>query len=533
MNSATPLAQQNDTDSQTLERLAKEIGEVLFEHGELSTLERKVDDRLREQVSRILNRYNDYPDQLREIEEKIMSIQDPDLGIAILQQGFLVRTEAAEGSIINQLLRLVNATDLRTSEQTLNALREAAHSDIERLSNLGCRALLQSPQITANELLDFVVNPEIRFTYRQLAVETSINRQFPNGPDALLALLQGWIALDPDEQRRHREELFELSRKFGTYATRPKEEVNAIVQQLYNALEQRSFVGRDNTPRRVIQQVLASLPEYTVSFLQTFPIEQVNFSAIFTLGTCACRSTEATLLLLRWARQLLETSKDQRSIEIIAQQLQKSRHDHELIHKNLNEITGILNEAYRTGIPTNLKDAFGRIQSQWQQNGRTISVNEQLKKMAQDFEEWPELSKDDAFALKRSFEKGGHRQIQAPQLSRAERSVLIETLRITSSTSPWKSSYGWWVKAYSHFDGSEKTEILNALGEVALGEKREVETRLFDNLRVFFEQIQRTGNITEKEYATQWLDRLQGYVPIEGIKNSGSDVSSSVTIHAQ
>jgi len=497
-------------DSATLKTLAGEISEVLFDWGETSTMERKIDDRLLELVSRVLHRCEDRPDQIREAENILMHMEEPYLGIAILRQVFLIKSEPTEQSVVRHLIRLAQSRDRRTAQLTLEALREAAYSETPRLQNVGCQALFQSGLLSEEELREFIRAEEIGFRHRLAAVRHLVESQSALAPAALVDLLTIWGSFRGDEKAKHKNSLFDLARFFDYYGALPSEFVDAIVEELFSAADGHQL---DNQQKKVVQTALAALSERTVKYLQMQgPGQSRSISAIYTLGACARRSPTATKVLIERAKEIVDSALGDVSWLLlqIAYKLENATHDGDpSIQHDLDNLIETIEFDSSLADIEEVVVQFRGVKESWQPGKKKKRLSALLRSLAEEFESYPRLDEQDAWDLRHAFERE-RKPSSATELDRAERAVLIEAMSVTAGTNPWKRSAGWLLREYDAFDGHERLVIQDVLGNVALGEKGVVETKEFRKLQRFFEGLVQHGSPAEKQYAGEWLDRLVG-----------------------
>ena len=497
-------------DGTKLQALAREIAEVMFDWQETSTMERNVDARLLEQVSRILHRCEERPDQLREAEDALMHMDDPDLGIALLRQFFLVKSEHNEQSVIRQLVRLARSQARKTFDLTQDALREAAYSETPRLQNIGCQALFQSDLLSDAELREFTRSEEIGFQHRIAAVELLVKRQSALAPAALVDVIIAWGALPEDDQRKFEKPLIEVTHSFDNYATLDDDFIERILDELFCEVDRRGLSPRQ---KHFLQRAMAALPERTIEYIQSLGSEHLGSPAvIFTLGTCANRSVLATEALLTHARQLLDSTARQRSRSLvwIATRLKRARHDHDVgVHKALEElIEAVQYDGSLTDV-SKIVAHLQMVQESWQGSTLRRDLAVLLKSLAADFEVDQVLDDRDSWELRHAFETG-RKPTSASRLGKTERAVLAEAMIQTAETRPWESSASWLQKNYEAFEGYQRIVIQDTMGYVALREQGVVETKRFRSIRGFFEQLVQGGSPAEKQHAGEWLDRLVG-----------------------
>lgn len=505
-----------------LDTLVAEIADVTMALGELTALERPVSDSLREQVARILNRYEQRPDQVRDIEERIMEIRDPLLPVALLQQYFLVRSEPAERSIVSQLVRLTQVSDPKASKLALDALREAAYSEIDRLRNLGARALCASERLDETELYSYAADVNAPFLLRVEATAALIRRQCANGPEAFLLLLTTWCGLHENERFRYNEKLRELARSFKSYQGE-ENRAEAVVKHLFGALENNRFARFDksvaNDAKRVVQTALASLEEATLAYAEKVVPQTLSYDHVFTLKRISRRSPVATRMLIKW-------------LEYLAIEEEVSARPEGLAR----EITRSLNQAVwgDTDVNASVKELEALLKSSWLSNSDEIieqlrqlqpasgsgplNLEELLAECADEYETWGELDKSEILKLRSAFEKQ-YKRLSHTQLTPAIRQVLIAALNDTGKDHPWRASIRWFTQNYQHFQGEERITILEAAGQVAKAVQRpDIVTSDFRTLQEFLVNVEKTGTPAEAAVARNWLSQLSRPVRPERVQ---------------
>lgn len=498
-------------DRTKLKALASEISEVMFDWQETSTMERQIDARLLERVSRILHRCEERPDQIREAEDIMMHMDEPDLGVALLRQVFLVRSEPTEQCVVRQLVRLAQSRDSKTFDLTRDALREAAHSEVQRLQNIGCQALFQSNLLSDSELRAFAQSEEIQFRHRIEAVRYLVKGQSSLAPSSLVDVVKSWGSFQEDERRKSEISLREVARSFESFATLDRESVEEIIDELFTEVD---GWGLSNEQKKFIQTAMAALPERAIEYLETLGTEHLGSPAvIFSLGTCARRTPLATKALLEHGGHLQESTAGGRSrgLRWIAEQLKRARHDNDpSLHGQLKDLIESVQYDSSLSDADQVLAQLQDVQESWQQGTQRRDLATLLRAIAIGFEIYPEVDEGDAWDLRYEFERGR----KPASLSATEREVLVQAMDKTAERYQWSSSASWLVQQYPHFEGYGRTVVQNALGYVALREKADVETNLFRRIRQFFEdQVQYGSSVAEQQQAGEWLDRLVGEKP--------------------
>ncbi len=498
-------------DRTKLHTLASEISEVMFDWQETSTMERQIDARLLQDVSRQLHRCEERPEQIREVEDIMMHMDEPALGVALLRQVFLVRSEPTEQCVVRQLVRLAQSRNRKTRDLTRDALKEAAHSEVQRLQNIGCQALFQSNVLSDGELRAFAQSEEIQFRHRIEAVRYLVKGQSSLEPSALVDVVKSWGSFQEDERRKSESSLREVASSFEGFATLDRESVEEIIDQLFTEVD---GWGLSNEQKKFIQTAMAALPDRAIEYLQTLGTEHLGSPAvIFTLGTCARRTPLATKALLEHGRQLQQSTAGGRSrgLKWIAEQLKRARHDNDPgLHGQLKDLIESVQYDSSLADADQVWAQLQDVQESWQQGTQRKDLATLLKAMAIGFEIYPEVDEGDAWDLRYEFERGH----KPARLSATEREVLVQAMDRTAERSPWSRSARWLVQQYPYFEGHQRTVVQKALGYAALGEKGDVETSLFRRIRQFFEdQIQHGSSVAEQQQAGEWLDRLVGEKP--------------------
>ncbi len=499
-------------DRSRLRALSREIAEVMFDWQETSTMERPIDARLLEKVSRILHRCEQRSDQIREAEDLLMHMDEPDLGIALLRQAFLIRSEPTEQSIIRQLGRLSRSQDSKTSSLTQDALKEAAYSEVPRLQNVGCKALFLSDLLSDVELQAFARSEDIQFQHRLEAVRQLAKRQTPLASSALMDVVRSWGALRADERKKHEGTLREAARSFEGLATLDKEALDEIIDELFTQVDGR---GLTNDQKKLLQMTLAEFPERTVEYIESLGTDRMGSPAvIFTLGTCARRSSRATWALLQHAVKLCDSPViDSRALQWTAIQLKLAKHENDReLHNALQELISSIQhiDSFYDGGQTVAE--FEEVQTSWARTNRRRDCMSLLSVMTLAFEDDQQVNDSDAYDLRFEFERARQRPGVA-RLDDVEQEVLVQTLQITSERNPWISSAFWLIDQYRHFEGYGRIVVQEALGYVGLGERGEIETNRFRKIREFFEHWVQNGSVAEQQHAGEWLDRLVGERP--------------------
>lgn len=496
--------------TQYLDRHSRNIAEILLDNGEISLLEQKVEDSLREQVSRILHRYEAHPDQKRDIEQRLMDFDDPKLGVAILQQAYLVKSEATEKSLISQLLGLANSSNKKTRELTVNALREAANSEFPRLQNLGCKVIFNSGQLSDVELIEFVRNEHLEFEHRLNASKALCAEKSWRAAQALETVVLVWSRLEDKEKDKHRKAMFDLAGDFRAFQDQPAEDTYDIVHMLYETLEGISQQRiREHDVKKIVQRAMASLPEPAMEYLDALPPAERTLSAIFTLGTIARHSSSATARLLRWLREMFDgtASFDSTQFKYVLQQFGRADWDQQVDA----EFERLLKTVQESNVPGfDRDDIMNQLEEVREGKGNRswVSTQNLLKQLAAEYGAWPELDDKQAWNLKRSFERGS-RFVKMESLTASERDVLITSLRMTMDKSPWTGSAAWWMNSYRNWSGSDRLAILDALGYVAQQQQNPNVTKgIFRKLTEFFTQVSNTASGQEADLATRWLEKL-------------------------
>ena len=506
----TPAAN-NGLDPLAISTLAAEIAEATFAFGELTALERRVDDKLREQVARILNRYEQCPDEVRDIEDRIMEIRDPSLSIALLQQYFLVRSEVTERSIVAQLARLAQVTDRKASELALDALREAARSDISRLANLGSRALFASQRLGETELLAFATDASVGLPLRVEAAATLTKGRWPCGTDAFLAIISSWCELADDYRPAYSDRLQQLARSFASYKVE-EDKASVVVKRLFEALVNGEF-GRfsreiANAGKKVVQSALASLEGPSLQYAMTIAPESLTYDHVFTVRRIAHRSPDATRVLLGWLSYVVEGGYVRgrpgslaKEIAISLRQAAWSGIDARAALKEVQDLLSV-------GVLDNADEIMEQLSEVGIPRPAAPKLSDLLKDLQEEYESWGQLDKGRMLAVRHTLEIG-NKQVSAQQLTPEMRRVLILALEETSEANPWRSSARWLMQNYSHFQGQERLSILDGLGHVARVARRDdIETEEFGALRAFLSSIAERGTPPEVASATQLLSRL-------------------------
>ena len=490
-------------DQGKLDTLADEISEVLFDWSETSTMQRKIEDRLLDQVSRILHRCEERPDRLREVEQGLMNMDDADLGIAILRQSFHIHSEHTQECIVNQLVRLANSLDQKTSQLTTDALHEAAYSENARLQSIGCKALFRSNRLSSEELREFARAEYIDFPHRLGSVQHLVETQSLLAPGAYLDLVRGWDSAARDRDNQYSKPLHDLATAFHTYDALDSESVARIVDELFEAVDRNSLGQGGN---RMVQRAMASLPEQTIKYLQVLPLgRRSGPAAIFTLGACARRSTVAVRLLIKWGREIAASTEVARKVHPlrwIATRLRNVRIEDSDIVKELDELVDeLMADSQFADVTSSFIEAKERRQTRGQ---RLFGL---LDAIAEKIELDEEPSEKELWNLKHAFQRE-HRRVRAADLTWSKREALLKSMELTAKTSSWKSSADTLRSEYSLFDGKLRLAIQDAIGFVALGEKDIVKTRAFQRYQTFFEGLMLDGSPHEAQRASEWLERL-------------------------
>ncbi len=498
------------TDRAAIGALAAEIAEATSAFGELAVLERRVEDGLREHVARILNRYEQCPEEIRDIEERLMEIKAPLLPVALLQQYFLVRSKTTEQSLVAQLARLTQAPDRKASQLALDALREAANSEISRLRNLGYRALFASQRLDEVDLLGYAEDAHSALPLRIEAVTTLVSGRHTRGAEALLSVLEGWCELPDDRRPMYNDRLQQLARSFKSYAAEGNK-ASQVVKSLFEGLENGGLAQFDrkaaNAARRKVQTALAALEEATLAYVGDISADSLTYDHVFTLRQIARKSPAATYVLYNWAKAVIARSHMQRSRYSLAKEiaisLRQASWGDLVVAACISELKALLDSS--------MMDNLQEILAQLDQIGtpsRPLRLIDVLAEMAEDYESWGQLDKGQALQLRFAFEKG-NRHITPSQMTPSMRAVLMLALEQTSEAMPWRDSARWFVQHYPQFQGQDKVSILEAIGHVARMERHEDnETDAFRYLCTFLDDVAQKGTSHEASIANHLLGQL-------------------------
>ncbi len=513
------------TDRDGLSALAAELADVTSAFGELATLERRVEDKLREQVARILNRYEQCPDEIRDIEARIMEINDPLLPVALLQQYYLVRSEGTERSIVAQLARLAQTSDRKAGQLALDALREAAQSDISRLRNLGSRAVFASEKLGEADLLAYARDAKAPLPLRIQAATALTKGRYPKGAEGFIAILTSWCELSNDRRPTYSDQLQEVARSFRNYKVE-EHKADAVAGRLFAAFDNGELARFDkettNAAKRHIQVALASIEEATLSHARSIAADSVTYDHIFTLRRIAHRSPEATRILVAWMKETLNAGHySPRSPRGAAKQIAISLRQAQWGGLDAQGTVTELERLLRASTLDNEDEIIEQLSPiGTSQPSGPPKLREMLAGFAEDYESWGQLEKGQALSIRHAFETG-NKHITLQQLTPEMRRVLMAALSETAETNPWRSSARWFMQNYQHCQGQDRITILEALGEVAKIERRDdVETDAFRSLRTFFTAVTEKGGPSEAVVARQLLGRVSIAARPQGIKKA-------------
>lgn len=499
-------------DPLELKNLAAQIAEVMFDNSEISTLEQKVDDALLEQVSRVLNRMELYPSQIRDAVQVLMEIQDSSLGIALLLQAFLIHSDLTLESVVEQLMRLSSSPNKKTANQTMKALREAAFSEIPRLQVVGCKALFGSGRLSGEELLGFAQS-DITFAYRIESVNILTQKISYLSTKGFVDLVRAWDRfLSPDDKLRYKNQLFSLAGQFRQFQTAEKELIDGIVEELFNAVNDPSL---SNPAKKFLQSGLASLPQNTVELIKGLD-ENKRFSpaVVFILGTCARRTPIATQELIDLAKEYLEDIQysPYRGLKFliwVGQQLERAKL--EGCQNELDDLIMIVeNEVHRDDGNEALA-ALRRAREACENGKKGKNFRTLLSEICTEFIDYPEMDVRDAMQLRFHFEREA-KGIDIRKLPEDQRSVLVEAMRLTNEQNPWVGSADILMKNYHAFSDNERLILIDVLGAAALHQRGITESRTYRGLRDFIQNISKEGKEAEQTRANEWNARLTGEV---------------------
>ena len=495
-------------DTEILTNLAGQISEVMYSEEEISTLEQKLDDTLLEQVSRVLNRMEDNPSQIRDAEQVLMDIQEPYLGVALCQQYFLIRSELTLECVVRQLIRLAQSPDKKTAYQTRRALQEAAFSEIPRLQNVGCNALFDSGNLSEEELLGFS-RANVDFSYKLQSVAILINKNSSLSSWAYVNLVQTWDqSLSPDQKLRYQNELYSQAKQFNQFQTAEDDHQEAILKEFFDAADEQML---SNSAKKMVQNAMASLPQQTVEYLGILEEERRSSPAtVFILGTCAKRTPLATKALIDLGEEQLDTSSKHsvNMLKWIGQQLKRVKPDGCIIA--LRELIENVEEKITHHDADEALASLYQALETWEQGSSKVSIAGLLEQLGEDFED-SEIDWNDAMQVRFHFEKG-IKTLNMKNLPESSRAVLVEAMRITYEKNPWFKSSSYLLRNYSAFSITERIVFLDVIGAVAQHQRGPTESKRYRNLRDFIHQVSQTGEEAERQKASEWYVRLTGEV---------------------
>jgi len=497
--------------SEEIKQLAEQIGEIMHEGGELSLLESKMDSRMLETVSRCLNRMEDRPELIREVEAVLMNLNEPTLSVAILQQAFLVRSDHVLASVVNQLNRLAQSTDLKTAKLSLNALKEAANSEIPRLQNIGCRALFTSGKLSPEELLRFAQSENLDFSYRIDSVKALLVRQSDLGPKAFLFLAHYWDdEMSDDQKRSFKNNLFELAKSMDLYETLDRSLVESIIERLFAAADTQA---QSTDYKKILQMAMASLPQHTIDYTQKLGLDRrMTAIVVFTLITCAKKTPQATAALIELAEEAIRVTgfSNLWILNRIGQRLENAKNEGLL--PKLEALISLASEVAEKVEDKEFIYYLLATQKCWKTGKSDLDLMGNLNKFAEEFEVYPVLEERDAKQIRFLFEKR-YKQLRFDTVTSSERAVLFEAMQMTAESMPWFFSESYLRTNYDTFAESERLATLDVCGCVAQGEAKSLtKSPKLCEMRGFFEKVARNGTYAESQKARQWLEKLTGEV---------------------
>jgi hypothetical protein len=389
----------------------------------------------------------------------------------------------------------------------MEALKEAANSEIPRLQGLGCRGLYGSDRLSAAELLVFARSEMIDFTYRIEAAQHLLDKQEPQGLDAFLDLLRDWDALSEAQKNRFRNELFKLARRFEQYQGADHAFLNKLVDRLYNAANGSVY---EKGTKKIIQQAMAVLPNATLEYLQELDNgERTSPTTIFTLGACAKRTPLATQALIELGAEIVDEDGRPKPLIWIAQQLDHAANDGCL--PKLEELIQEIDEYYdpdeRFVQKAKILEKFHAVQQHWESGKPGVSLQDLLAEMEEEYDDWPDLDENQAKQVRFLCEKE-YRSLVFSKMKPVHQAILVEAMRQTAQNNPWYNSAPGLRKSYASFSEEGRLVVLDVLGIVALSNKGVTENKIFRETKQFFERLSKEGSEAERDTAMKWLFRL-------------------------
>jgi hypothetical protein len=516
MNEYEPIENFNLLLEDDLSIIAREIYQTIFDNGEMSLLETKVDDRLLESVHRVIHRMEeDVPGNIRQAEGNLLHINDPYLAVAILQKAFLIRKDFVLESITRQLNRLLYSQNKKTSELTLLALEEAINSEILRLQTISCHALFDYEKLPDSKLLAFSGMETLYFEYRIESVNKMIYRASKLAAYGFTKLLEFYDQKkNRDEYKNYTKPLEKTANNFKNLSNLDRDDQMEIVKTLFVFADWREI---DRKTKKYAQLAMAQLSPTTIQYFNGLSLqEKSNPTVIFTLGYCIYTNPLAVKALIDIGIELTEEygERKDRALNLISQQLKRAHQEKYLDELQEFELAvSTLDVKYFPELSQTLEN-LTIVNKQWRTGQKQRSLEKTLSEIEEYWVKWQKFeNKYDAPNVRYNFEKEIKRgKIRFTQLSEIRRTIIIAAMEETAESEPWINSRKHLINCFNSLESYEQLVVIDVLGYVALIEKGIVENRSFNELEKFFMDLRKSSNEGLAQKASQWVPKLKGEV---------------------
>jgi len=516
MNDKEALEHYDLLVEEDLSAIAREIYQTIFDNGEMSLLETKVDDRLLESVHRAIYRMEeDSPGNIRQAEEILLDINDRYLAVAILQKAFLIRKDFVLESVTRILKSLLNPQNKKRSELTLLALEEAINSEIPRLQTLSCHALFEYEKLQTRKLLAISGIESLYFEYRIESINQLIYRGSKLAALGYAKLLEFYDQKkNRDEFKKYAKHLQKTAKNFKNLNNLDRDDQLEIVKTLYAFADWRDI---DDKTKKYAQLAMAQLSPTTIHYFNRLSLEEKSSPVvIFTLGSCIYSNPSAVKELISIGIEIIDKFDENknRSLLWISQQLKKARQG-----AYLSELQGfslavstlnvkLYQELYQT------MENLAIVDKQWRTGQKQENLEKVLSEIEEYWVEWQKLANNvDAQKVRFHFEreiKSG--RIRLAQLSEFRRAIIIAAMEETAESHPWIESWKHLIFCFDSLEIYEQLVVIDVLGNVALVEKGVVENRNFNELKEFIFGLSKSSQESLSLKASQWKSKLIGEV---------------------